>query len=325
MARFGFVGAGQIAETHAATLAAIDGARIAGFHDVVPDRAERLAAAYGGTAFACLDALLDAVDAVYVCTMPQFHREAVERAAAAGRHVFCEKPISSSVEDALAIQAAVERSGITFMMGFNFRFSPPLIRLKELVESGQLGPIHSYYAIRAVRLPHPPPNWRTDPRFIIGMTVESLSHDFDYMRWLVSDATSAMGQVATTRPDLTGYDNVASAILSLSNGGMASLHQSWASHVTVNRFGLIGAHGSATTDWGPVRWRMDGDTEDRLISIDDRPEDAIGSHQRETQHFVECLRTGQTPITSVHDGVATVKISHAVLESSRMKTWVPIS
>lgn len=324
MLRFGFVGAGQIAETHAAALAKIEVARIVGFHDVVPERAERLAATHGGTTFNELPALLDAVDAIYVCTMPQFHREAVEHAAAAGRHVFCEKPIAATVEDALAMQAAVERSGITFMMGFNFRFSPALIRLQELVASGQLGTIHSYYAIRTLWLPHPPPNWRTDPRFIIGMTIESLSHDFDYMRWLVGDASGAMGQVATTRPDLTGYDNVTSAILTLTNGGMASLHQSWASHVNANRFGVIGSHGSATTDWGPVRWRQEGDSEDRVLAIDDRPEDAIGSHQRETQHFVECLRTGQPPLTSVADGVATVRISHAVLQSSRTKTWVPI-
>ena len=140
------------------------------------------------------------------------------------------------------------------------------------------------------------------------------------MRWLVGDAVGAMSQVATTRPDLDGYDKVASAILTLCNGGMASFHQSWASHVGVNRFGIIGAHGSATTDWGPVRWRQDGDTADRVIPIDDRPEDAIGSHQRETRHFVECLRTGTPPLTNVYDGVATVKTSHAVLESSRTET-----
>jgi predicted dehydrogenase len=321
MIRFGFVGAGQIAATHAATLAGIQDVNIAGFYDVVPERAVEMAERYGATAFTDLDALLAAVDAVYICTMPQFHREAVERAAAASKAVFCEKPLAASVEDAQAIQAVVERAAIPFMMGFNFRFFSPLIRMKELVDAGQFGSIHSYYAIRGIWLPHPPPNWRTDPRFIIGMTIESLSHDFDAMRFLVGDAIGAIGKVATTRPDLDGYDNVTSAILTLKNGGMASFHQSWASHVDINCIGIIGSHGSAATEWGPgratLRFRRDGDQEERIIPLDDRPEDAIGTHQRETRYFVECLQTGRPPLAGIHDGVATIKISHAILTSSR--------
>jgi myo-inositol 2-dehydrogenase/D-chiro-inositol 1-dehydrogenase len=329
------VGAGQIAHVHATTLAATEGAEVVGFHDVVAPRAAAMAEAFGAGAagagasgarpFGSLPELLAEVDAVCVCTMPQFHREAVEAAAAAGKHVFCEKPLAASVEDALAMQAAVERAGITCMMGFNFRFSPATVRLKELVESGQLGAPHSYYAIRALWLPHEPPNWRTDPRFIVGMTIESLSHDFDYMRWVVGDAVSAMGRVATTRPDLVGYDNVTSAILSLANGGMASFHQTWASHVAVNRFGVVGSLGSASMDWGPVRWRRDGDTQDRIIPVDDRPEDHVSSHELEMRHFVACLRDGRAPLTNVRDGVATVRISHAVLESSRTGASVAIA
>ena len=324
MIQFGFVGAGQIAQVHAATIANTAGATVAGFYDVTPDRAEEMAARFGAAAYRSLDELLSNVDAICVCTMPQFHRESVDAAAAMGKHIFCEKPVSASLSDAVAIRESVKRSGAAFMMGFNFRFSPAIIRLKELADSGQLGNVHSYYAIRAIWLPHPPPNWRTDPRFIIGMTIESLSHDFDAMRWIVGDAVTAMGKVATTRPDLDGYDNLASAILSLANGGMASFHQSWASHVAVNHFGIIGSRGSAATNWGPVRWRLDGDTQDRIIPVDGRPEDSIDSHQREMRYFVECLKSGAPPLPGVEDGVGTVKISHAVLGSSRTGQVTPI-
>jgi predicted dehydrogenase len=185
--RIGIIGAGAIAGTHAGNLARIEGVRIAGVLDAVPERAAAMAGRCGATAYPGLEGLLAAVDAVYVCTPPRFHRDAAVPAARAGVHVFCEKPLAASVEDAKAIAAAVESAGITFAVGFNFRTSPPFIRFKELADSGQLGDVSSFWGVRVLWLPHLAPNWRTDPHFLCGMTIESMSHDFDFMRWLVGD------------------------------------------------------------------------------------------------------------------------------------------
>jgi myo-inositol 2-dehydrogenase/D-chiro-inositol 1-dehydrogenase len=316
MLRIGIIGAGAIAETHAGNLARIDGVQVAGVLDAVPDRAAAMASRCGATAYRSLGELLAAVDAVYLCTPPRFHREAAVPAAQAGVHVFCEKPLAASVEDAGAIAAAVENAGITFAVGFNFRTSPPFMRFKELVESGQLGNVSSFWGVRVLWLPHLAPNWRTDPRFLCGMTIESMSHDFDFMRWLVGDVTSVMGKVATSRPDLDGYDNIMSAIMTLKSGGMASFHSSWASHLSVTQYGLIGTGGTAVCERGVVRWKREDQPSETIIECN-RPEDQIPSHQRETERFIECLRTGQKPVADVRDGLATVRISQAVLESSR--------
>jgi myo-inositol 2-dehydrogenase / D-chiro-inositol 1-dehydrogenase len=316
MLRIGIVGAGAIAETHAGNLARIEGVRIAGVLDAVPERAAAMAGRCGATAYRSLGELLAAVDAIYLCTPPRFHREAAVPAARAGVNVFCEKPLAASVEDAEAIAAAVESAGIMFAVGFNFRTSPPFMRFKELVDLGQLGDVHSFWGVRVVWLPHLAPNWRTDPRFLCGMTIESMSHDFDFMRWLVGDVTSVMGKVATSRPDLNGYDNIMSAVMTLKSGGMASFHSSWASHLSITQYGLIGTQGTAVSERGVVRWKREDHPSETIIECN-RPEDQIPSHQRETELFIECLRTGQKPVAGVRDGLATVRISHAVLESAR--------
>src|SRR5579872_6836052 len=243
--RIGMVGAGAIATTHAKTLATIEYVKLAGVYDLLPERAAEYAAKEKTTAYSSLDALLEKCDAIYICTVPQAHREAAVRAAKAGVHVCSEKPLAKTLEDGLAIQEAVERAGISFMVAFPFRFSPGFMRLKEVVASGVLGKIYSYWDTRTIWLPHPPPNWRTDPRFIMGATIESMSHDFDIMRFLVGDVVSAMGKVATSRPDLQGYDNITSCILTLASGAMATIQSTWAGHESIFQVGIIGSDASA--------------------------------------------------------------------------------
>lgn len=103
--RVGLIGAGGIARTHAANLRGLEGVHVAAVMDPVLERAEALAAECGARAFEDLEPLFEAVDAVYVCSPPTFHRAQVEAAAAAGKHVYLEKPIATTLEDGRAIAA----------------------------------------------------------------------------------------------------------------------------------------------------------------------------------------------------------------------------
>jgi myo-inositol 2-dehydrogenase/D-chiro-inositol 1-dehydrogenase len=322
--RVGMIGAGEIARNHTANLRTIQDVHVVGAYDVSLEACAKFARDTTAKVFESQEELLDAVDAVYICTPPQYHRASAIAAAQAGVHVFCEKPLASGIEDALAIEAAVSKAPITFMVGFNFRFTGKFISLKELYARGALGAAHSFYCVRVLWLPHLAPNWRTDPRFIVGMTVESLSHDFDFMRWILGDAQSVCGAaVATSRPDLVGYDNIMSAAMLLECGAQASFHSSWASHVRMDAHGIVGTEGSCVVGMGQVRWRKQGDSEDRVV-VDTSPDRAKSPHLREDEHFIQCLRTGQAPSAGVRDGVATVRISHAVLEAARRKCAVTI-
>lgn len=324
MLKIGMVGSGGIARVHTESLAKIPHISIAGAFDTAPEKARSMAERYGGIAYGDLDSMLAEMDVVYICTTPKFHRDAVIRAVEAGVHIFCEKPMTVSLEDAQMVVDAVKSSNIRFTMGFNFRFMPALKRLKELVESGKLGNLYSYWSIRDLWSPHRPPNWRTDPRFLCGMTIESLSHDFDLMRWIAGDAASVMGRVATSRSDIEGYDNIVNALITMKSGTIANIQASWASHVSINQYGVIGTLGSAVCEGNRVRWRTEDSSSENIIECN-RPEDKVSSYQLESEYFIECIKTGRTTSTGVEDGAATVRISHAVLQSSQQGSVVAVS
>jgi predicted dehydrogenase len=111
--RVGLVGAGWIARTHAATLAALDGARLVAGADVVPGRAE----------YTDWRALLarERLDAVLVCTPPDAHRDVAVAAAQAGLAIYLEKPVAHAMADARAIEAAVAGAGVVCAVGYQYR------------------------------------------------------------------------------------------------------------------------------------------------------------------------------------------------------------
>jgi predicted dehydrogenase len=124
------------------------------------------------------------IDAVDVCLPTPLHREVAERAFAAGKHVFLEKPIALTADDADAILRAAEGSGRSFMVGLVLRFWPEYVELQRRVAGGELGrPV----AVSAVRL-SPPADWNDwmgDRRQSGGVAVDLLIHDFDQMNWLL--------------------------------------------------------------------------------------------------------------------------------------------
>lgn len=96
------------------------------------------------------------IDAVFICTSTNTHIDMIERSAKAGKHIFCEKPISFDVRGTrLALQAASD-SGVKFQLGFNRRFDPNFRRVREIVASGQIGDPHLIKITS--RDPSPPPH-----------------------------------------------------------------------------------------------------------------------------------------------------------------------
>lgn len=98
------------------------------------------------------------IDAVSIVTPPNTHAEIAMAAAEAGKHIFCEKPFTVTVEEAQQTLDAVQRSGVKHMLGFNYRRVPAIGLAKQLIESGRLGTI---YHFRAVYLQ----DWIMDPQF----------------------------------------------------------------------------------------------------------------------------------------------------------------
>src|SRR5215218_8960480 len=122
--RIGIVGTGYIGNLHGRIYSRDEGAEVSALYDIVPERAERTARSTGGKVCRSRDELMANCDAVLVCTPNKTHKEVALHAIAEGKHVFCEKPFSIGVADAVELRDAANGSGAVFQVGHNRRYAP---------------------------------------------------------------------------------------------------------------------------------------------------------------------------------------------------------
>lgn len=321
MVKIALVGAGEIAKWHAEAIRAIKGARIVAVVDMIKEKAEHLANFCQATAYEIIEESLPGVDLVYILTPPSFHKELAVKAIEARKHVVVEKPLAVSLQDAEAIVEAAKKAKVKLMTAFNMRFRDGFLRLKETVESRKLGGLVSFWSQRLGEADIPEPNWRTTKGLICGMTIESLSHDIDLIRWIAGEIAWVMARVFESRSDLSGFDDNASVIFSLASGGTAIIHASWTSHLGRNSRGVIGSRGSAMVA-GSGLWNLDrfhlktAKMKHEVIEILDDKFDRR-SYWKENWHFIDCVKRNRRPMVTGEDGLAALRISHAILASHR--------
>lgn len=319
--RIGMIGAGGIAGVHVEHLRGIEGVSVSAIADVELDRAKDLAATCGARAFTDYRDVLDLVDAVYVCSPPTFHREQVIAAVGARKHVFCEKPLATTVEDDRAIAEAVSSGSVRAMVGFNNRFRTPFRRLRALLQGGELGELVSAWILRvAPSTPEVGANWRTTPGLLSGVTIESASHDIDFIRWAFGEIRSVAARTSSSIPELDGYDDTLNALLLLEGGAAVSVCISWASAISTSSRGVIGTRGAASLEgpdmWAVSRLRWAASSESERVEEFGESEAADLGYREESEHFIRCLREDRAPDVSVNDGLAALEVSIALNEAA---------
>jgi predicted dehydrogenase len=192
------------------------------------DRAAVLAGRFGARVASSMEDLLQAVDIVDICTATQLHAPAAIAAAAAGRHVICEKPLARTLEDAEAMIAACERAGVHLFVAQVVRFFAEYEAAHRLVAQGAIGnPAVLRLKRGGFRPRHPAGHWLWDHRQSGGMVVDLMIHDFDYARWIAGEVeTVHCRSIGIERPELQ-VDH-ALAILTHASGSISHVSGSWA-------------------------------------------------------------------------------------------------
>jgi predicted dehydrogenase len=296
------LGGGFMASAHAANYAALgDRVRVKTVASRPSPKMQRVAETVGAEATTDLEAAIGDphVDAIDVCLPTPLHREVTERALAAGKHVFLEKPIALTLEDADAIAAAAERSGRILMVGMVLRFWPEYVELHRRVAAGELGRPR---AVSTFRL-SPPVDWNewmADRSQSGGTAVDLLIHDFDQMNWLLGPprTVTASEPVPGHLHALVEYDGAAgigegsmamprsypfsSSIRVLGESGVAEYGFS---ATPVEGEGNIGASSSAR---GLRLYRADGGS----TTV---PVESVDPWGPEIEEFVACVEQGRRP------------------------------
>src|ERR1700752_1681345 len=185
--KIGFLGAGYIAGVHASILARDERVQIAAVHDVERSRAEHLTHTCGARVAHSVAEVLANCDAIYINTPNTRHDELAVLAAEGSKHVFCEKPMATSVADARRVLEAAEKSPGVFQVGHNRRFAPVYAELKRMLEETHR-PHSAHVKMNRGELHNPV--WTGDPKITGGFLYETTIHMFDMMRFLFGDVST---------------------------------------------------------------------------------------------------------------------------------------
>ncbi len=141
--RLGLIGLGGATHQILPSLRSHPNVRIVAAADLRPEARERFASAFGAPAYAEVETLCQdpTVNTVYIATPHQWHRQHAEIAAASGKHIIVEKPMALTVDDCEAMTQAAARHGVHLMVGHTHSFDPPVRRMREIIRSGELGPL----------------------------------------------------------------------------------------------------------------------------------------------------------------------------------------
>jgi myo-inositol 2-dehydrogenase/D-chiro-inositol 1-dehydrogenase len=182
--RIGIIGAGYIGRVHAHLLARDDRVHVAAVHDAIVERAQLLARSCGATALPAAEELIETSDAVYVTTPNTKHTELALAALEAGKHVFCEKPMATNLDDARRVLAAAKASQAVFQVGHNRRFAPVYAKLKQMLMEEAV-PHSAHVKMNRGELINP--EWVGDAGLTGGFLYETTIHIFDMMRFLFGE------------------------------------------------------------------------------------------------------------------------------------------
>jgi myo-inositol 2-dehydrogenase/D-chiro-inositol 1-dehydrogenase len=323
MLGFALVGAGFIGPIHAANIAARSDARLAWVVDLDAHAGAKLAATHGARFTADLgEALADAaVGAVVICTPPRTHAGIIERAARAGKAIFCEKPVDLDMARVDACARVLDETRVPFHVGFNRRYDPSHRALHDAMRNGEIG--RAEMLVLSSRDPEisPPDYVAAMP---CGIFYDTIIHDFDMVRWLTADEPVEL--VARTAVMLDAKENphrdpdTAMVMLTMRSGALVHVNSSFrATYGYDQRIEAFGEKGMIVSrnhqPTGLERYDATGVRQDPLLRF--FIERYAASYVRELADFVDAVSGGRLPSITLDDGRRALELADAAVESAR--------
>ena len=329
--RIAVVGCGYWGSKHVRVLHATEGVEEVVLVDSREERVRSLARSYKTAPwYTALAPALEHVDAVVVATPPSTHVPAALQAIEAGKHVLVEKPLAPTTAGAHRLESAAASAGVILMVGHTFEYNPAVRKLRELVQSGELGEI---YYIDSARL-----NlglYQNDVNVILDLA----PHDISIINHVLGRKPVA-AQAWASRHAHRRFEDVAYMRLFYDDffddrGLAANIHVSWLDPCKVRRVTAVGSDKMAVYDdlapderirvldkgvslppggdnmtQPPLSYRY-GDIVVPFIS----PDEPLAVQDR---HFVECIASGTRPLTDGQSGLAVVEALEAAELSRRL-------
>jgi myo-inositol 2-dehydrogenase/D-chiro-inositol 1-dehydrogenase len=320
--KVGIIGAGYIAGVHAGILANDERVELTAVHDVAPECAEKIARSFGAKVAASADEIIDSCDAIYITTPNTKHVPLAIATAEANKHVFCEKPLATTVADAqLVVEKAAASQGI-FQVGHNRRFAPVYARLKQILAESHKP--HSAH-IKMNRGELLKPVWTGDPGVTGGFLFETTIHMFDMVRFLFGEIESLTAIGSTHEyPEVDDF----SVLLKFTSG----LHATLASSADASwlfpfeRVEVFCHHATfVTREMETLVCSSNIEGHFNEESMQQLAREEKWGYFQEDRAFVDAIVNNTPPLVTAYDGLMSVKLVEAVYASVRSGERVTIS
>jgi len=261
-----------------------------------------------------------AIDAVAVITSTSTHKEVVIDAARSGKAIFCEKPISLTLEDAQEMIRAAAAKGVFFQMAFQRRFDAGYLAARRKLEAGAIGDPVMFTSIS--RDPYPPPLEFCDPRVSGGLIADMGVHDFDVGRMYMGDVRRVHAIGGTLAyPEMKSVGDIDNAVVDLvfQSGALGvvqlSRNAAWGYDIRGELWGTKGSIQIGYYRQTPIlMMTSEGITHDAVPYFMERFETA---YLTQIQDFADHVRKGLPPSITAADAVAALRISLAANQSMR--------
>ena len=310
MVNVGIIGAGRIGQVHAKSiLTGVPDAKILAIADpfIKPQVAEWAKSVGIENVYTDHRKILedDRIDAVLICASTDQHAQLSLEAIAAGKHVFCEKPIDQSIAKIEEVKAALAASPkkLVYQVGFNRRYDHNYRAMRKAVEDGKIGEVQ--FVRVSSRDPEPPP-----AQYVAGsggMFMDMMIHDLDMVRYLSGQEIVEAGDVDTV-----------TITLKLSNGALATIDGSRKAVYGYDQRGeVFGSKGCVInandSDSNIVLSTVDGVTAEKPLWF--FLERYMGSYQAEVREFIDCVKNGRDPWVGIEDGLLSIRLALACTKS----------
>lgn len=289
------------------------------------ERGQQAAKMFGSTWVASIDeALVMDVDCVVICSENVHHKPMTLAAAKAGKHVLCEKPLATTVDDAKAMIAACDEAGVQLMTAFPVRFNASILALKDAVHSEQFGETLTI----AARNPGTNPGlWFSDPSLSGGgAVIDHTVHVVDVLRFIYGAEVVEVYAQSSNRLAGAEGDDTGLLMFKLSNGVPVSLDTSWSRPSNWPVWGgvtldVIGEFGVLFANAYNNNYDL---AETTTPSYTWQPVEHTGDPEMVTA-FIDAVRNGtDVPVTGV-DGLRAVEVALTAMKSAQSNQLEPVT
>ncbi|HLU22510.1 MAG TPA: Gfo/Idh/MocA family oxidoreductase [Bacillaceae bacterium] len=297
---------------------------LAAIWDGNEERGRQMAEQFQCNYFSNLDELLSTdIDAVIVCSENANHKEHVVKAARAKKHILCEKPIATTIEDAETMISTCKEEDVILQIAFPVRFSEAIRNAKAVIDSGAIGDV---VAINSTNHGKMPGGWFIDEKLSGGgAATDHIVHVMDLIRWIVKDEVKSVYAELDTRFYDIDVEDCGIVTIELESGAIATIDPSWSRPQTFPTWGdvylnFIGTKGNLQVDafkQHTVHYNDSADNIQQLSFADDMDAGLVDD-------FITTVKNKDNPSITGEDGLRTLEVVKAAYESFEKKQSVSI-